>query len=181
LTRTAVRSGVGREFEEMCDELNEAWGELEAVLKRFHVMSVEYYLVDREREELHCLGKSSAWPRICGSGSHPRSHWRSEWSLFLALWRLRPQYQNEAGFNWALFAADHVWSVLQGAAPHYDPEGFRSGDRFTVVPDTFDGGFSAVVSWLTVWDAYVRDDECRAWADARYGPGLFDVFRVMES
>jgi hypothetical protein len=27
---------VGREFEEMCDELNEAWGELEAVLKRFH-------------------------------------------------------------------------------------------------------------------------------------------------
>ena len=144
-------------------------------------MSTEYYLVDREREELHCLGKSSAWPAICGSGSHPRSHWRSEWSLFLALWRLRPIYQNEAGFNWALAVANHVWSVLQGVDPHYVPDLLISTDRFIVVPDNFGGPFSDVAKWPTVWDAYLPGQEAREYVEGVHGLGLYTVFEVMES
>lgn len=144
-------------------------------------MSIEYYLVDRERRELHCLGKSSAWPIVCGSGGHPRSHWRSEWSLALALWRIRPQYQNEAGFHWALAVANHVWSVLKGISPHYDSDGSRSGDRFTVVPDVFGGPFSGVASWPTIWDSYIPNLETREYVEGVYGPGFYTVFEVMES
>ncbi len=142
-------------------------------------MSTEYYLADKTKKELHALGENPVWSILT------KVEWRTEWSLFQALWNSRGAQisgdKRKWAFYWSLWAADHVWSITQGFAPFYNQPCI---DWVVIHSDEFMSGLELLDpdnSWPTIWDSNIPGMELREWMHAIYGFGFYDVFEVMES